>query len=88
MEPLIKIDDIKHKLTAAYINSTNPTARIQEFEECIILCDKLIENEKLEYNNLSYISKVWYLLHANNDIEKFKEFIEDCIINEKLKPLW
>jgi hypothetical protein len=88
METQLTIDDIKNKVTTTYINSTNPADRIRELEECNILCDKLIEKKRIEYDNLSYMSKLWYLLHANRDIEKLKLFIDDCIIDQKLRPLW
>jgi hypothetical protein len=84
MEGELTLQNIKNKVIRAY---TSPD-RITELEECLKLCDELIEIKCIEYDNLSYISQFWYFMYPDNDIYELKSVIGDCIINEQFKPYW
>jgi hypothetical protein len=81
------LENIKNRVYTSY-SVINREYRIKELEECLKLCDELLEKERIEYDNLSYVLQFWYYLYSNNDTDKLKSIIEDCIIDEKLKPIW
>lgn len=81
---LVLIEDIRIKLQNA-MSIINPSERIKALESCLELCDlqlRLLELE--EYSILDLYDRH----QRKTSLEKFKQTIEDCIIDAKLKPLW
>jgi len=83
----IQVQSIKNRVQGAY-HLFDRNRKIKELEECLKLCNELLEKEQMEYESMSYLAQFWYCLNYNDEVEELKRLIEKCIIDEKLKPLW